>query len=157
MFPDPIIHWEPIKSIVDGLRNPYVTPVDADTGQYFSCVISGDNGGGISRLRDRREESFYSAIFDGPKILFGVEEMLYSVLTPEDGGTYRGDIYLKETRRSALLSTLKGDPLDRKFRHFLMVGGNTCFEIVASDEPTIQRHSSWDEAVGYLREKGRRL
>ncbi len=155
MFPDPSIRWEPVPSIVDGLKNPHVTPVDADTAQYFSCVISGDND---EMARRRREERVFSAVVR-PEAFFGIGEVLYSALTPEDdGGVYDGGVWLKETHRSSLLNVLRDDPFRRQlFRHFLLVGGNTCFEVVAHEPPEFAEHSGWEEAIGYLREKGGRV
>jgi hypothetical protein len=76
------------------------------------------------------------------------EEMVYSIADHgAASGTYDGDVYIKEAERSALLDAyVTVDPLKDGLRHFLFVGTDYCYEVLAYSEPEIMALPSIDEA-----------
>lgn len=145
MFPDRDIFWRGIPSTIDGIRCPNVDVVGASLLNKVPvrCVVSGWSEGECLRV--------HTVDFPEARIVFSVEEMLYSIINHEDDtGNYDGGVYIKETDRSALLTRLaEDDPLQRQFRHFLLVGLNTCVEIVDTEAPVVRDHSSYDAAMAW--------
>ncbi|AAK23704.1 hypothetical protein EIB18_09180 [Caulobacter vibrioides] len=148
MLPDPDICWRGVPSMIDGIRYPNVDVIGASLLNKVPvrCLVSEWSAGDCLRV--------YSVDFPGARVVFAVEEMLYSIINHDDGtGNYDGGVYLKETDRSAVLARLaEDDPMQRRFRHFLLVGLNTCVEIVDTHEPIVRTHADYESARRWARE-----
>ena len=148
MLADPDIRWRGVPSAIDGIRFPNVDVVGASLLNRVPvrCLVSEWRDGECLRV--------HSVDFPSAQAVFAVEEMLYSIINHrEDGGAYDGEVYIKETDRSALLSKLsESDPQGRSFRHFLLVGLNTCVEVVDTEAPVVREHSDFATAETWARE-----
>lgn len=85
------------------------------------------------------------------EIYAAFDEMIYSIARHGNGtGAYDGGVYIKEAEDSALLKHYdNNDPIRRKVRHFLFVGGELCYETLGTKEPIISPFLSIDEAVAW--------
>jgi hypothetical protein len=95
----------------------------------------------------------YGVEIFGCQVYVAVEEMVYSVAHHGDGtGVYNGGVYIKETENSRLLDVFANtDPLNRKSRHFLFVGGDYCYETLGIGEPAVRTFTSQEEAYTWMR------
>jgi hypothetical protein len=147
VLPDPDIRWRGVPSTIDGIRYPNVDVVGASLLNKVPvrCLVSEWSGGECLRV--------HTVEFPGARVVFSVEEMLYSIINhADDTGSYDGGAYIKEADRSALLARLaEDDPMQRQFRHFLLVGLNTCVEIVDTDAPIVRDHEDFESAQRWAR------
>ena len=140
MFPDPTLKWRPYASIIDRIeRPPFVFDQGLWRGVLHLIVVAPNPS-----LRAYGIEM-------SCKIYAGFEEMIYSVA--DHGGRtgfYDGGAYIKEAENSALLKAYAAtDPMGRKPRHFLFVGGDYCYEALGFSEPIIRAFNSPDEAYAW--------
>ncbi|WP_305304511.1 hypothetical protein [Brevundimonas sp.] len=129
MFPDPHIRWKPVPTIIDGIgRPPYALNCGLHRDGLHLLVTHGDTDYGVTIPCE---------------VYFGVEEMLHSVMPHGTGAAYDGSTYLKEAEGSTLVGSLeKHDPVQRRFRHYLFVGGDFCYETAGVDDPVIVKFES---------------
>lgn len=140
MFPDPTLRWQPYPSIIDGIERP---PFVFDQGQWRGVLY-------LIVVSPKPNLRAYGVELSC-EIFAGFEEMIYSVA--DHGGTtgfYDGGVYIKEAASSALLKAYAAtDPVGRKPRHFLFVGGDYCYEALGFSEPIIRAFSHPEEAYAW--------
>lgn len=149
MFPDTNIKWCGLPSSIDGIEGPILELVRGDS-YAIRCLVSQWVNGECARVS--------TIEFGDPAAFFSVEEMVYSMAyaNRENGGTYDGAIYLKETSQSALKAAVEAADYDhRSVRHFLLVGLSICMEVVASDDPEIKDHPSYDAAIAWVQREAK--
>lgn len=141
MFPDPTSRWLPYPSIIDGIERP---PFVLDRGLWrgvLSLIVVGSHPSRRSYGVQFQCEA-YGAF----------EEAFYSICGHGDAGiSYDGGVYIKEAAASALKSAYDatGPFSGLKARHFALVGGDFCYEVLATGEPHIFPFASEDEAYAW--------
>lgn len=126
MFPDPTIVWRPLPSEIDGVLSPFVLDGGVWRGERRLAVVEPSPG---RRAYGVAAMCIAYAAYD---------EMLYSVASHGEGLRYDGGVYLKEAQGSLWLKAhAEIDPLERRLRHFCLVGGEICCEFLSIQPPEI--------------------
>jgi len=143
MFPDPDLIWRAFPSILDGMKAPpYVLSRGVWRGALNLLVTESAPGA-----------SAYGVEIPDCQIYAAYEEMIYSCADHGDRSrVYDGGIYIKEAERSQLLKSFERiDPLGRKPRHFLFVGGDYCYETLGFSAPCARAFPGLEEAYAWAR------
>jgi hypothetical protein len=133
--------WKGVATSLDGIQNPNVTVINGDCGGSLVCLVSEWSSGECLRV--------HSVTFERAAAFLAIEESLFSIVhRPDNGAHYDGSVFLKETVESPLAKRLNEVGLmGSALRHFLLVGLNTCLEVVAASEPNIVQHRSYVDAL----------
>ncbi len=139
VFPDANIVWKPVTTSMSDISWPALEIVGGGCGGALQLVVAEWN--------PDRQRRGWSVRFHSPQAFLAVEEVLYSV-APH--GANNRDVkgeYLMEAEQSGFLRAVGSiDPQQRRFRHFLLVGLDTCLEVVDSNEPIIEAYETYEEA-----------
>ena len=138
MFPDSTSVWLPIRTIIDGIASP---PFVFDKGLWKDVVS-------LIIVAGSPEPSRAFGLQFRCLAYFGVDELIYDVAGHGDHGlAYDGDIYLKEAQQSRLKDIQESiDPLKRTVRHYALIGGDFCFEVLAFEPPKIFAFANAEDA-----------
>jgi hypothetical protein len=144
MFPDPELKWHPLPSVMDGMKAPPFAFSDGTWSGNLKLIISDGAGTRI-----------YGVEVIDCQIYAAFDEMIYSIADHGNrGGRYDGGVYIKEAHNSNLLNTFSNlDPMNRKPRHFLFVGGDYCFETIGFGDPVVHSFGSYDDAYAWSRNR----
>jgi len=136
MFPDATLKWQSRQSVIDGLKNPTIVDRGFWDGDIH-FVVTGTNN--EPRLYGISIEPICYAAFD---------ETFYSIAGHGDISEVDFSVYLRE----AVTSELKRCWSDaysfdgHDLRHWSLVGLDTCYEVLALEDPRIRQFKSQAEA-----------
>jgi hypothetical protein len=136
------VQWKGISTVLDEVERPSLSIARADHPQDSIKLVMSD-------WMDAQSLRQFSILFEQPAVVIATEEMLFSIAGPGSSRPGRAPNWLCEATASPLLDQYQAaEPFAGWIlRHFALIGGNTCWEVLCKEVPAITAQPSFEAAM----------